>query len=640
MATIRETIILADQFSGTISKYIKKMQEANTTTKEMQDASRHVQAAARAQTASMNAAAASARAESAALRLQQQQLRSAASSTDALTNSLKSLIGSYVGLQGLRATLNLSDSMTSITARLNMMNDGLQTTKELNQMIYESAQRSRGSYQETANLVAKLGTLAGNAFSSNQEIVTFAEQLNKQMALSGTTTQEAQAAMLQLTQGLASGTLRGEELNSVLEQTPMIAQSIAKYMGVNTGEMRELASEGAVTADVVKNAMFAAADEINVKFEQMPMTWSQVWTSMKNTAIQALQPVLDFVNWLANNLSIIGPLVLGLGAAFVVFQVAANSTKIAAAATAAYKFALDLLKFAYAVLTKQTTVLTATMARFNGTLLANPITWVVMIVMLLVAALYAGVGAFNKITGASVSATGIITGTLATLVAFVFNSVIVPLQNGFAAFVNFLANLFNDPVAAIQMLFFNFMLTVLGYIQNVAHGLEDLINKIPGVEVNLTSGIDSMYHDVAAGAQKVKNESEWKEYIKAWEYKDLADAFSSGYNRGSNLFGGDAASELFAQSTAYDNIAGIADSVKGIEKSVSMSGEDIKALVDVAERRYVNNVNLTAQTPVITINGANTGNTPADRQAIADTIRDILIEQVSSGSTRTTARAF
>lgn len=281
MATIRETIILADQFSGTISKYIKKMQEANTTTKEMQDASRRVQAAARAQTASMNAAAASARAESAALRLQQQQLRSAASSTDALTNSLKSLIGSYVGLQGLRATLNLSDSMTSITARLNMMNDGLQTTKELNQMIYESAQRSRGSYQETANLVAKLGTLAGNAFSSNQEIVTFAEQLNKQMALSGTTTQEAQAAMLQLTQGLASGTLRGEELNSVLEQTPMIAQSIAKYMGVNTGEMRELASEGAVTADVVKNAMFAAADEINVKFEQMPMTWSQVWTSMK-----------------------------------------------------------------------------------------------------------------------------------------------------------------------------------------------------------------------------------------------------------------------------------------------------------------------------------------------------------------------
>ena len=411
-------------------------------------------------------------------------------------------------------------------------------------------------------------------------------------------------------------------------------------MGVNTGEMRELASEGAVTADVVKNAMFAAADEINVKFEQMPMTWSQVWTSMKNTAIQALQPVLDAVNWLANNLSIIGPLVLGLGAAFVVFQVAAHWTQIAAVAAGAYHFVVNLLTIGFGVLRGSTAAASAAVMTFNSTLFASPITWIIMLVGVLIGLLYAGVAAFNKITGASVSATGIITGTLATLVAFVFNSVIVPLQNGFAAFANFLANLFNDPVAAIQMLFFNFMLTVLGYIQNVAHGLEDLINKIPGVEVNLTSGIDSMYHDVAAGAQKVKNESEWKEYIKAWEYKDLADAFSSGYNRGSNLFGGGAASELFAQSTAYDNIASIADSVKGIEKSVSMSGEDIKALADVAERRYVNNVNLTAQTPVITINGANTGNTPADRQAIADTIRDILIEQVSSGSTRTTARAF
>lgn len=612
MAVIEDTLRLNDEYSRVIRDYINLLNRAG-----------------RAANGGANSN-----------RLYGNSARAAARQTSGLVSELRSLARAYLGIQGVKGLISLSDSMTSITARLNMMNDGLQTTKELNQMIYESAQRSRGSYQETANLVAKLGTLAGNAFSSNQEIVTFAEQLNKQMALSGTTTQEAQAAMLQLTQGLASGTLRGEELNSVLEQTPMIAQSIAKYMGVNTGEMRELASEGAVTADVVKNAMFAAADEINVKFEQMPMTWSQVWTSMKNTAIQALQPVLDAVNWLANNLSIIGPLVLGLGAAFVVFQVAAHWTQIAAVAAGAYHFVVNLLTIGFGVLRGSTAAASAAVMTFNSALFASPITWIIMLVGVLIGLLYAGVAAFNKITGASVSATGIITGTLATLVAFVFNSVIVPLQNGFAAFVNFLANLFNDPVAAIQMLFFNFMLTVLGYIQNVAHGLEDLINKIPGVEVNLTSGIDSMYHDVAAGAQKVKNESEWKEYIKAWEYKDLADAFSSGYNRGSNLFGGGAASELFAQSTAYDNIASIADSVKGIEKSVSMSGEDIKALVDVAERRYVNNVNLTAQTPVITINGANTGNTPADRQAIADTIRDILIEQVSSGSTRTTARAF
>ena len=612
MAVIQDTLRLNDEYSRVLRDYINNLTRASNA----------------------------ARGGSASNRLYGNSASSAARQTSGLVSELRGLAGAYLGIQGVRALTGLSDSMTSITARLDMMNDGLQTTEELNRMIYESAQRSRGSYQQTANLVAKLGTLAGDAFSSNQEIIAFAEQLNKQMALSGTTTQEAQAAMLQLTQGLASGTLRGEELNSVLEQTPMIAQSIAKYMGVNTGEMRELASEGAITADVVKNAMFAAADEVNAKFEEMPMTWGQVWTSMQNTAIQALQPVLNAVNWLANNLSIIGPLVAGLAASFVVFQVAAHWTQIAAVATGIYHAAVNLLSIGFGVLRGSTAAASAAVLTFNSALFASPITWIVMLVGVLIGLLYAGVAAFNKLTGSSVSATGIITGTLATLVAFVFNSVLVPIQRGFASFANFIGNVFDNPVASVKLLFYDMALTVLGFIQNVAQGLESLINKIPGVEVNLTSGIDSLYNKIAQGAQTIRSESGWKEYVKAWDYKDLSDAFSGGYNWGANLFGGDATSQLFAQSTAYDNIAGIADSVKGIEKSVSMSEEDIKALVDVAERRYVNNVNLTSQTPVITINGQNTGHTAADRQNLANTIRDILIEQVSSGSTRTTARAF
>ena len=149
-------------------------------------------------------------------------------------------------------------------------------------------------------------------------------------------------------------------------------------------------------------------------------------------------------------------------------------------------------------------------------------------------------------------------------------------------------------------------LTVLGFIQNVAQGLENLINKIPGVEVNLTSGIDILYNKIAQGAQTIRSESGWKEYIKAWDYKDLADAFSGGYNWGSNLFSGSSQTSAldYTNTPTYSQVSGIADSVKGIEKSVNMSEEDIKALVDVAERRYVNNINLTAQTPVITINGA------------------------------------
>lgn len=614
MAVIQDTLRLNDEYSRVLRDYINNLTRAGSAARSGSDSNR----------------------------LYGDSAANAARQTSGLVSELRGLAGAYLGIQGVRALTGLSDSMTSITARLDMMNDGLQTTEELNRMIYESAQRSRGSYQQTANLVAKLGTLAGDAFSSNREIIAFAEQLNKQMALSGTTTQEAQAAMLQLTQGLASGTLRGEELNSVLEQTPMIAQSIAKYMGVNTGEMRELASEGAITAGVVKSAMFAMADEINAKFEQMPMTWGQVWTSMQNTAIQALQPVLNAVNWLANNLSIIGPIVAGLAASFVVFQVAAHWTQIAAAAAGAYHFVVNLLTIGFGVLRGSTAAASAAVMTFNSALFASPITWIIMLVGVLIGLLYAGVAAFNKLTGSSVSATGIITGTLATLAAFVFNSVLVPIQRGFASFANFLGNVFDNPVASVKLLFYDMALTVLGFIQNVAQGLENLINKIPGVEVNLTSGIDILYNKIAQGAQTIRSESGWKEYIKAWDYKDLADAFSGVYNWGSNLFSGSSQTSAldYTNTPTYSQVSGIADSVKGIEKSVNMSEEDIKALVDVAERRYVNNINLTAQTPVITINGANTGRTAADRQNLANAIRDILIEQVSSGSARTTARAF
>lgn len=614
MAVIEDTLRLNDAYSRVLRDYINNLTRAGSAARSSSDSNR----------------------------LYGDSAANAARQTSGLVSELRGLAGAYLGIQGVRALTGLSDSMTSITARLDMMNDGLQTTEELNRMIYESAQRSRGSYQQTANLVAKLGTLAGDAFSSNREIIAFAEQLNKQMALSGTTTQEAQAAMLQLTQGLASGTLRGEELNSVLEQTPMIAQSIAKYMGVNTGEMRELASEGAITAGVVKSAMFAMADEINAKFEQMPMTWGQVWTSMQNTAIQTLQPVLNAVNWLANNLPVIGPIVAGLAASFVVFQVAAHWTQIAAAAAGAYHFVVNLLTIGFGVLRGSTAAASAAVMTFNSTLFASPITWIIMLVGVLIGLLYAGVAAFNKLTGSSVSATGIITGTLATLAAFVFNSVLVPIQRGFASFANFLGNVFDNPVASVKLLFYDMALTVLGFIQNVAQGLENLINKIPGVEVNLTSGIDSLYNKIAQGAQTIRSESGWKEYVKAWDYKDLADAFSGGYNWGSNLFSGSSQTSAldYTNTPTYSQVSGIADSVKGIEKSVNMSEEDIRALVDVAERRYVNNVNLTAQTPVINITGQNTGRTAADRQNLANAIRDILIEQVSAGSARTTARVF
>lgn len=682
MANIREVLTLEDKFSAAFTQYIKLGTDAAASTKEVRDAATRATAAARVQSAAMKAAAASARAEStayrasvseskakeaaakaaaAATRAETEELRKlkaqqdlTGDSTSDLVNRLKSLAGAYLGMQTVTGLVNLSDTMTQTTARLDMMNDGLQTTAQLNQMIYQSAQDSRGAYQATADMVSKLGTLAGDAFNSSAEVVAFAEQLNKQITLSGASTQAADAAMLQLTQAMSSGVLRGEELNSILEQTPTIAQTIADYMGVTTGEMREMASEGAISAEVVKNAMFAAADETNAKFEQMPMTWAQVWTSFKNTATMALQPVLTGVNFLANNIEIIGPAVLGLAGAFAVFAIAANWTKIATVATGAYTVVVNVLNLAYGMLTGNMTLANAAATALNSTMLANPIFWVVAGIFLLIAALYAGVAAYNKFTGASISATGIVAGAFFTLGAMIWNQFLVPTQNGFAAFANFIGNVFNDPVTAVQVLFYDMAMTVLGYIRSVANGIQDLINAIPGVEVNLTSGIESLYNTLSSNRQAAIDSGSYKEYVKAWEYKDLGQSFANGYNWGSNLnLLGDLGSSFDmsqftsgvpaytdAMSDMDDKLSDIAGSTKSIEKSVNMSEEDLKSLVDVAERKYVNNINLTSQSPVINITGQNTGNTEADRKNLAEVIDRILIEQAAAGSTVNTSTSL
>lgn len=676
MGNIREVLAIEDKFSAGLGAYIKMMEQSGAVTKETTAAAkmaaqqaRVYQSALRVQTAEQRLAAAQAKAQTASIRAAaavekeaerqaraaakaqkeyNQSMESGTGSADRLTASLKKMAGGYIGLQGVKGLLQMSDTLVSTTARLDMINDGLQTTAQLNSMIFQSANRARGSYTEMSAMVSKLGLLAGDAFGNTQEIVAFAEQLNKQMVISGTKTAEGQAAMLQLTQAMASGVLRGEELNSILEQTPMIAQTIANYLGVNVGQMREMASEGAITADIVKNAMFAAAEETNAKFEEMPMTWGQVWTKFQNYATMGLRPVLLGLSWLANNIAIIGPLVLGAGAAFAIFQVAANWTKIATIATTAYHGAVTLLSIGYGVLTGNTAAASAATMVFNSALLASPITWVLMGLALIVGALYAGVAAYNHFTGASVSATGIIAGVMSMLGAHVYNTVAF-MYNGFAIFANFIGNVFNNPVAAVKVLFYDMAQTVLGYLLNIANGIEGLVNKIPGVTVDLTSGVESWINNLGAKSAAVKESSGWKEYFSPMEYKDYGSAFSSGYDKGSNffsnIFGGGIGADLgnFSAGGASlgdinDKLGGIGKDVGSIKKSVDMSKEDIKLMVDMATQRYVNKINLTAQTPVITVNGANTGNTEADRKSMADAMALILQEQLAAGSAKSTAR--
>ena len=548
----------------------------------------------------------------------------AAKSADSLTQALKQLVGGYLGIQTLKKASDLSDTLVSTRTRLDQMNDGLQTTAELETMIYQAAQNSRGSFVDTLGLVSQLGTMAGGAFGNTREVVLFAEQLNKKLALSGAPGMAAQAAILQLEQGLASGVLRGDELNSVMEQTPALAKTIADYLQVSIGDLRTMGSEGKITAAIVKNALFSAAEETNAAFEKTPMTWAQVWTTATNIAVRALDPLLSGINWVANNIDALAPIVLTTGSAFGVMLIAANWTNI---------------------LTFATQKAAAAQAFLNAVMAANPAALAAAGVLLLVGALYGGVAIMNHFADTSVSATGIIAGSFAVMGAFVYNSTLVPLQNGFAMFVNFLGNAFNNPTAAVKILFYDMAITVMQYLQNIAGALEGLVNMVPGVTVDLTSGIDSWVTKLKRDRQYEKWASGYTEYVTPWENMDLNKAYTKGYNWGANLSFSDLFSGLLGNGMgdlAIPQAANLNDLLKNIDKNTSkiaktvdMSDEQIKMLVDVAERKYVNNINLTSQTPMITIKGQNTGNTEQDARNVAEILRDTLLELRSAGSTVT-----
>ena len=602
------------------------------------------------------------KAASATEELSQSQKR-ATSSSNALGGSLKSMIGTYISLQTLKGLFTMSDTLALTTARLNMMNDGLQTTAQLNAMVYQSAQRARGSYAETTDFVAKLGTLAGDAFGSTQEIIAFAEQINKQMKLSGATTQGAQAAMLQLTQALSSGTLCGEELNSVLEQTPMIAQTIANYLGVSTGQMREMASEGKITAQVIKNAMFSAAEETNAAFEDLPLTWADIWTQIQNQGIMALQPLFDALNQLANSQfvqDVVNGITVALAILGTVAQIVADNIEIigpilatAAAAWLAYKVAVTLVTIAQNLL--------------NAAMAANPIGLIIVLIVALVAAfvwLWDNVEAFRNYWIESTSAS-------AESWLWFYNDVVVPVGNGIITLLNQTGAVIQDFAELVVNAFADaaqFLVKNFQFVADNAKGFMNWYNAIAGAlgwkQINVDfavspEGIEAARQSALASISKwgieggiqeikpidedtyLKNLQTLKEYAADFRIGDFISekmAELTGVISGSveDLYNLDGIGSDYGEQIVGE-LGNIADSVNSVDKTVSMSDEDIKSLVDMAERRYVTNVNLTSQTPVINIHGANTGNTEADRQALADAIDRVLTEQMAYTAFRATA---
>ena len=503
-----------------------------------------------------------------------------------LMQTIKGAVAAYATIQTLSAALNLSDQLTSTTARLNLMNDGLQTTQDLQNMIYLSAERARGSYQATADAVSKLGLMAGDAFSSSEEIIAFMEQVNKQFTIAGTEAAGIDAAMLQLTQAMGSGVLRGEEYNSILEQAPNIIQAIADYMEVPKGQLKDMAAEGQITADIVKAAMFAAADDTNAKFEQMPKTFSQIWTSFQNTALMSFQPVLQRMNEIANseafqefvnnaieglsmvagialeifdllvgvagavadNWSWLSPIIYGVAAALAVYygwQLAVNAIN---AITKGIKIALCIASYAHAAATgaeaSATAAATAAQYGLNTAMYACPIVWIIVLIIALIALFYAAVAAVNKFAGTSVSATGIICGAFMVAAAFIGNlfvtlinfviDIFVVLWNFIAAFANFFANVFTDPVGAVARLFFDLVDTVLSLLQSLASAIDtifgsNLAGAVQGWRDSLSGWVDDTF---GKGTEVMAQLNADDMHLGRFEY---GSAWDAGYSFGEGI---------------------------------------------------------------------------------------------------------
>ena len=586
-----------------------------------------------------------------------QKINEGTANADNLMNTIKSAIATYATVQTVGVVFDLSDTLTSTTARLSMMNDGVQTTSELINMVYAAAQDARGSFDQMADVVARFGNNARDAFGSSEEVVAFADLIQKQMTIAGASTQEAANAELQLSQALGSGVLRGDELNSIFEQAPNLIQNIADYLDVPIGQIREMAADGELSASVVKAAIFSAADDINSKFESMPQTFAQIWTSFQNTALMSFQPVLNrlneiansdafqqFVNnaigglsavasvsleilnslvnvadMVANNWGWISPIIGGVTAALMVYygwQLANN--------------AISLASYAYAAATgaEVTATAAATAAQYslNTAFLASPVMWVVMGIIALIAVLLAVTNAIAQVTGVTQSGVGIITGVIAVGGAFILNTIISLINSVITlgvSFWNMLANfaaafglIFNDPIAAIEVMFlslFNFIVSIVSSAAGILDTIfgSDLQSAVQGFQDKIQTQINTTVENAGGNKPKTLDPSDY-----TMDRISYGDAFSMGADFGDGVVGG--ISDFFNKTFNMDSVApsvdlsdytaGIGDGVKdiagntgAIENSLNVSEDELKYLRDIAEQEVINRFT----TAEITINQSN-----------------------------------
>lgn len=669
MATIRSQMVLNDGISGVLRKINTALNTTLNAFEQVQRASGRAVDTAQIQAARAALVEANREVDDMAegyRRAAQQEevlnkgLRNGMSAADGLLGKVKGIVATLAAGAGAKALLGLSDKLTSTTARLSFLVDDGGSVDELEQKIMASAQRSRAAYLDTASAIASMGANAGRAFESNDELIAFMEQVNKQFVIGGATAEGQSAAMLQLTQAMAAGALRGEELNSILENAPGIARAIESYMGVAEGSIKSYAEEGLITADVVKNALLSVADETNAKFESMPMTWAQICTKMQNTALAAFEPVLTRLNQVANsaqfntvidgainglamlasvatgvldllingasfvvdNWSWISPIVYGLVAAFIAYNAVALITN---GINAAMALAEGVKAAALMMSTGATFAQTAAQYGLNAALAACPITWIVVAVIALVAAIYAACSAIAKFTGIANSGFGVIAGGINVVIQFFVNlsltvaNIALGIWNALGACAQNIGIAFSNVISGVQAWFYNLLSTAL----TVVAGICEALNKLPFVEFDY-SGITNAASDYAAKAAEASGNiqdfvsvgdafNEGMSTFDTWQDGWVGDAFNAGANWGDGVASGisDAVGGLFDMDLgaatdygagglgtggygdfAMDDLLGntgqTAANTGAAADALSTSTEELEYLRDIAERDAIN----------------------------------------------------
>lgn len=571
---------------------------------------------------------------------------------DSLFSKIKSFLGLYAGIQSVKIGLDVSDNISQTTARLNMINDGKQTTDQLQQAIFQSAQNSRASFLDTASVVSKLGLLAPQAFNSNMETVKFSELMAKSFKVGGATTSEQTSGMYQLTQAMASGKLQGDEFKSITENAPLLAQAISKYTGKSMGELKDMSKEGLITSDVIKNAVFAMSDEINTKFNSIPQTFGDVVNKIKNNAVNSFMSISStmsgifnserfqgfidgvssfinktfiMINWLIKGISMVGTVlyeiwgpiqpilvtVLGLLTAYkLVMGFIAVKTAIASGIATIYNLALLAKQTMLGAVSVALAQATAAQTGLNLAILTCPITWIIAGIALVIAAIYGVVAVFNKITGKAVSATGIIVGVFYWMGGMIYNIIaaawnklaqtFVSIYNLGVSIAEFFANVFKHPIRAVAHLFANF----INFLIDKVKFLGSIIDTICGTNVvgrleTVQTAIGDWVNEKVGGNEITLKRMDATQVMM--DRVGLKDMYNKGYEKGANfsLFGKNAETGIdtnteFGNSTNPE-VAKSNDLLKNIDKNTKKAGDmldlshdEISYLRDLAEREAIN----------------------------------------------------